>query len=182
MTLHAYAVNTLKSWTTPDSEQEQLRREFLQHLSENADGVWRSCVPDHVTASSLVIDPPAGRVALVLHGKVNVWLPTGGHCEPGDTSLADTALREAREETGIVGLRLANGNAPTSLDRHGAPCQPGVAEHHLDVQYFTIAPPESEPVVSEESHDVRWFDYDNLPSPLGDDVPGLVRLAAATFG
>lgn len=29
---------------------------------------------------------------------------------------------------------------------------------------------------------VRWFGYDELPEPLGDDVPGLVKLAAATFG
>ena len=97
-------------------------------------------------------------------------------------SLADAALREARDETGIDGLRLADQARPAALLRHAAPCQPGVVEHHLDVQYFAIAPADAPLAISEESHDVRWFGYDSLPESIGPDVPGLVGLASARFG
>lgn len=177
MSLHAEARRTLTSWSAPDPAQEALRRDFVDHLDRHADAVWRSCAPAHVTASSLVVDPIERRVLLVLHGKVNLWLPSGGHCEPGDASLADTALREAVEETGIGGLRLADPTRPTCLDRHAAPCAPGIVEHHLDVHYLAIAPPGGVPTVSDESHDVAWFGFDSLPDLIGDDVPGLVRHA-----
>lgn len=182
MSLHGSAARTLSSWTAPNPEQEKLRTDFLRHLDDNPDGTWRTCAPSHVTASSVVIDPVRRQLALVLHGKVNQWLPSGGHCEPGDESLADTALREATEETGIVELQLLDPLCPTSLDRHRAPCQPGLADYHLDVHYFSIAPENATLIVSDESHDVQWFPFDQLPDGVGGDVPGLAALAAATFG
>lgn len=170
MSLHAAAVDALTSWTPPDEGQHALRRDFLAHLAGHGDGVWRECAPAHVTASSLVVDQSGQRVLLVLHGKVNRWLPAGGHCEPGDATLAATALREAREETGIAELRLVDESALTALDRHRAPCRPGVVEHHLDVHYLSVAPAEAVPTVSAESHDVAWFGLDELAG-LDHDIP-----------
>ena len=46
-----------------------------------------------------------------------MWLQMGGHCEPEDATLADAALREATEESGIDGLTLLPGG-PVRLDRH----------------------------------------------------------------
>jgi 8-oxo-dGTP pyrophosphatase MutT (NUDIX family) len=44
----------------------------------------------------------AGRVLLIRHKRLGVWLPPGGECEPGETPL-EAAARELREETGLVG-------------------------------------------------------------------------------
>jgi 8-oxo-dGTP pyrophosphatase MutT (NUDIX family) len=41
-----------------------------------------------------------GRVLLLKHKKLGVWLYPGGHMEPNETPL-DTALRETEEETGM---------------------------------------------------------------------------------
>ena len=75
----------------------------------------------------------------------------GGHCEPEDATLADAALREAREESGIEGLTLLPGG-PLRLDRHLTPCA-----WHLDVQYAALAPRGAREQVSEESLDLRWY-------------------------
>ncbi|KAB8171173.1 NUDIX domain-containing protein [Streptomyces sp. 3MP-14] len=146
------AARVLSDWAAPDAGQDALRREYAAHLAAHPDGMWQSCAAGHLTASALVVDAAGGRVLLTLHRKLRRWLQTGGHCEPDDATLAIAALREATEESGIEGLRLLP--APVRLDRHDTPCAP-----HLDVQYAALAPAGATPVISEESVDLRWFDF-----------------------
>ncbi len=44
---------------------------------------------------------------------------------------------------------------------------------------FAVAVPQQEPVVSEESLDVAWWPIDDLPDPVGPDVPALLARAVA---
>lgn len=177
MSLHADAVRELRSYQPREPAQLTLQREFLGFLADHADGVWRDCAPAHLTASAVILDPSRSAVLLVLHGKVRRWLQPGGHCEVGDASLAAAAVREATEESGIAGLRLIPG--PCHLDRHPAPCNPGVVEHHLDVRYAMTAPPGASPAISAESIDVRWFDWDDLPEGSDSDLVGMVAAGRA---
>lgn len=169
MTLHDDAVLVLKQY----EDQEELRQVYLDHLSEHPDGMWKACTAGHVTASALVIDPVGGRVLLTLHRKLQMWLQMGGHCEPGDPTLAAAALREATEESGIEGLVLLPGG-PVTLDRHAipAPCN-----WHLDVQYAALAPAEAVAAISDESLDLRWFPYEEVADVADASV---VRLLEAT--
>ncbi|MFG2945298.1 NUDIX hydrolase [Streptomyces adustus] len=173
MSLYENAVLVLKDHAGGDEDQEALRAVYLDHLAAHPDGVWKACHAGHVTASALVIDPEHGRVLLTLHRKLRMWLQTGGHCEPGDATLADAALREATEESGIAGLTLLPGG-PVRLDKHPipAPCH-----WHFDVQYAVLAPPGAQAAISDESLDVRWFVYDEVADVADDSV---VRLLEAT--
>lgn len=164
MSLREDAQRTLKDWTPPSEEQDALRQSYLDHLGSSSDAMWRSCADGHLTASALVVDPGRERVLLTLHRKLEKWLQMGGHCEPQDTTLAEAALREATEESGITGLRLLPGG-PVRLDRHATPCAV-----HLDVQYAALAPQDATESVSEESLAVRWYGY-------GDDT-AMAELAA----
>ncbi|WP_438485935.1 NUDIX hydrolase [Streptomyces sp. S186] len=172
MSLHADAARVLKEWPAPSAGQERLRLAYLDHLAAHQDGMWKPCKDGHLTASALVVDPAGGRVLLTLHRKLEMWLQMGGHCEPEDTSLAGAALREAREESGIAhGLTLL-GDVPVRLDRHRTPCA-----EHLDVQYAALAPADAVAAISDESLDLRWFRYDEVPAVADDSV---VRLVADT--
>lgn len=179
--LHADAVAVLSEWAAPSPEQDRLRRDYLELLGAQPGAMRRDCVPAHLTGSALIVDPVAERVLLLLHGRANLWLQAGGHCEDVDDSLTATALREATEESGIAGLTLGGGARPVKLDRHPAPCRPGVAEWHLDVQYLALAPPGAVAAVSDESHDLGWFAYDELPAPLGGGVVELIAAARAAL-
>lgn len=180
--LRADAERVLSGWGAPDAEQERLRVAYLSHLRTHDDALWRSCVPAHLTASVLVLDPAASRVLLTLHRKGGFWGQFGGHCEPGDTGLAAAALREGVEESGIAGLRLV-GDGPVDLDRHALSSAFGACGEHLDVRYAAVAPEAAEPVVSDESHDVAWFPVHDLPPATVADIGRLVdRARAAVSG
>jgi 8-oxo-dGTP pyrophosphatase MutT (NUDIX family) len=135
--------------------------------------MWKSCGDGHITASALVIAPERGQVLLTLHGKLRMWLQMGGHCEPADATLADAALREATEESGIAGLTLLPGG-PVRLDRHLTPCA-----WHLDVQYAAVAPRGAVEAISDESLDLRWFAYDEVADVADTSVVRLVEAARA---
>ncbi|MFD0683074.1 NUDIX hydrolase [Actinomadura fibrosa] len=170
-------MRVLSGWRAPDAGQERARLEFLRHLEEHpADGMWRECAAGHITASTAVLDASRSRVLLTLHAKLKAWLQLGGHCEPGDATLAAAALREATEESGIAGLRLLP--EPVQLDRHAVPCHPQ-GSWHLDVQYVAIAPEGARHAVSDESDDLAWFPVSDLPEPTDDVVRSLVRRALA---
>lgn len=171
------AAEQLGRWAAPDPQQELLRRHFLDHLRQHPDGVERTCRPDHLTASALVLSGARGHVLLTLHAKVGRWLQFGGHVEAEDRTLASTALREAVEESGIDALALVD-ESPVRLDRHGAPCAPD-ARHHLDVQYLAVARGRPDPRTSAESHDVAWFPVDALPGDCDEAVRALVRCAVS---
>jgi 8-oxo-dGTP pyrophosphatase MutT (NUDIX family) len=147
---------------------------FVELLSRSPETVWRSFPGAHLTASTLVVDAAAEKVLLCLHGRFHQWVQLGGHCEPGDTSVAAAALREATEESGIAGLRLSP--APIHLDIHPVNCSGGSSLHY-DVRFAAIAPPGVTEQVSHESEDLAWFSPDSLPSPLASGVAPLIEPA-----
>jgi 8-oxo-dGTP pyrophosphatase MutT (NUDIX family) len=171
--LHADASALLREWRGWDDAQEALRQDYVAFLADHEDAMWRACVPGHLTASTLVLDPTLRRVLLTLHPKFGLWLQMGGHCEPHDATVRDAALREATEESGIVGLDLSS--EPLRLDRHRVGCHGG--SWHYDVQYAAIAPAGAEPVISDESLDLRWWPVDALPEQTDDALRRLVASA-----
>ena len=166
----------LAEWEPPDEKQRRLRGAFLDHLTAHEDGVWRECVAGHITASTAVLNPAGTHVLLTLHAKIKAWLQLGGHCEPGDGTLAAAALREATEESGIAGITLLPG--PVQIDRHWVPCQGGT--YHLDVQYIAVAPDGTRERASAESDDLRWFPVAALPPSADATVRRLVTRATHT--
>jgi len=172
--LWADALSVLEAWAAPSPAEESLRVDFLRHLGAHDDAMWRECAPGHLTATTAVLSHDRERVLLTLHPKAGLWLPMGGHCERADASVADVALREATEESGIPGLRLLPG--PLALDRHKVWCHPPHS-WHLDLEYGALAPPGAEAVMSDESLDLRWFPIEAIPELSDDATRRLARRA-----
>lgn len=178
--LHSSALTVLEQWAPPTAAQAALRDRYVAHLRAEPLGVLRECYPDHLTASTLVLDAQHRHVLLTLHRKARRWFQLGGHVEQGDGTLPDAALREATEESGIAGLLLDR--VPVQLSAHPVPfCDPRGGVTHLDVRFVATAPPGAEHAVSAESLDVAWWPVDGLPDPE-PDVVELVQLGLARVG
>ncbi len=179
--LHTRTTTLLTSWEALDPAQDLLRRAMLDQLGTEPDAMRRICRTGHLTGSALVVDHSWSHGLLHLHRRLARWLQMGGHTDDLDETLADTTLREATEESGIVGLRLA-GAAPVDLDIHPLDCPAGHPNRHLDVRWLVVAPADAQPVTSAESLALRWFPLDALAvgdvdAVIGESVQRLARLA-----
>jgi 8-oxo-dGTP diphosphatase len=107
------------------------------------------------------------------HRNAQLWLPSGGHVEPGEHPRA-TVARELREELG--------------LDLGGAPEAPlmltisetvGYTAGHTDVSLWYVISADRRLMVefdAEEFHSVRWFRFSEAPASRSD--PHLERFLA----
>lgn len=178
--LHADAIAVISAWQADGAVESAVRQGFLGFLASRPDAMWRSCAPGHLTASTVVIDPSRRAVLLTLHPRVGLWVQVGGHCEPDDHTLLDAAVREAREESGIGSMSFDP--TPLGLDIHAITCSLGVATRHFDVRFLALAPDGAEHITSEESLDLRWFEWDALPADISAELPRLVEAARIRLG
>lgn len=127
--------------------------------------------PVHLVSYFAVVD--ADHLLLVDHRNAQLWLPTGGHVEPGEHPR-DTVLRELAEELGLVpALPVA---APLMVTRTTTV---GRTAGHTDVSlWYVVHASREQPLAfdREEFDAVRWFGFDEVPFERSD--PHMERFIA----
>ena len=113
------------------------------------------------TASGFVVDD--GRVLLVDHGALGRWLQPGGHIEARETPV-EAAIREVREETGVV-MEIHDSldpmDSPANSETLPQPFRVNLHEvrvdhWHVDFAYLGTVDRVTDPADG-ESDDHRWF-------------------------
>lgn len=147
---------------------------FLRFLASSAHVFERTHAPGHFTASAWLVSADGERVLLTHHRKLGRWLQLGGHAD-GERELAQVALREAEEESGLRDLRVEG--SIFDLDRHLIPARGEEPAHwHYDVRFVVRATASEIPVVSGESLALAWRSIDELARDPHTDV-SLRRMA-----
>lgn len=158
-------------YVTAYPNEAEMAARIRDLVTEHADCFDRTCRPGHITGSAWILSSDRQRCLLVHHRKLNRWLQPGGHAD-GQTDVAEVALREAQEETGLSDFQIvANAEAlvPLDLDVHMIPARFGAdgneiesAHEHHDIRFLLLASDGQQPQVSDESHEVRWFTREEL--------------------
>ena len=156
----------LRAHRPADAREAADLARILDFVARHPDPFDRRILEGHLTGAAFVVSARGDRVLLVHHRKLHRWLQPGGHAEPGEMEGERVALREVVEETGIAGVLLHDtAPRPLDVDVHAIPAfGPEPAHAHLDLRYLVVAPDGATArVAPDESNDVRWFRWDELP-------------------
>ena len=136
---------------------------------------WVAGVDKHFTSTGFLVRD--GKVLLVNHRKLRMWLPFGGHIEPGEDPV-EALHREAREETGFEIEIVAERPEINQRGVHVLPApetillediEPGHV--HIDLIYFVRPVGGAQRLAASEHSEMRWFDRQALRDPaITDDV------------
>lgn len=156
----------------PDEAQTVLQ--FIEFLQKNSRCFEKDLKIGHVTGSAWVVNSSGKEVLLTHHKKLNKWLQLGGHAD-GNSNVAEVAMREAVEESGLVDLVPA-WEGIFDADIHLIPARGMVQEHlHYDLRYVLRVTGAHEFAISDESHDLKWVRIDDIGSLT--DEESMLRMA-----
>lgn len=151
------AIQSYQSQFPDETKKGEDFLDLLRRVSTNA--FKRENRREHFTASAWILSPDKASTLLTHHRKLKCWVQLGGHCD-GDTNILRSALREAEEESGIMGFEIL-GDGIFDMDRHLVPARSDEPEHfHYDIR-FCLRAPHMSFQVSPESLELKWISLDD---------------------
>ncbi|WP_330683923.1 NUDIX hydrolase [Petrocella sp. FN5] len=153
---------------TPVNEQERSDKRHIYHFIEQFpyNILYRENTLAHITSSGFIMNKDLTKVLVIYHKIYQAWGWTGGHAD-GDEDLLKIALKEAKEETGLVNIKPLSKQI-MAMDilpvwghmKHGRYIS---AHLHLNVAYVLIAD-ESEPIHANEveTNGARWINISEI--------------------
>ncbi len=152
---------------------EQTHIDFALGWIASGTDLWRrekpALPPIHLVSYFVLVSAEKQRILLVDHKKAELWLPTGGHVEPGEHPKA-TVVREAHEELGIEPEFLLQ--EPLFLT---VTTIVGSVAEHIDVSLWYLLKGDINGFFvydTDEFHTVRWFGIEEIPFKKSDPHMG----------
>jgi 8-oxo-dGTP pyrophosphatase MutT (NUDIX family) len=168
-------LNALSEYAARHPGERACSERFAAFVRAHPDCFSRTLVPGHVTGSAWVVHPDGAQVLLTHHRKLDMWVQLGGHADD-DPDPARVALREAEEESGLVGLELVSPGI-FDIDIHRIPARGSEPEHeHFDVRFAIRATSGTVYRVSPESKALAWVPVAGVARLTSE--PSMLRMCA----
>ncbi len=152
----------------PANDQEKQDKkvilEYIKLFPQNS--LLRDNEVAHITSSGFIVNCNRDKALMIHHNIRNAWAWTGGHMD-GETDLLGVAIKEAKEETGLLHVTPLS-NTIASLDI--LPTQGHIRKNkyvnahlHFSVAYLLIADEKETLIINEEENSaVQWFPFDSI--------------------
>jgi 8-oxo-dGTP pyrophosphatase MutT (NUDIX family) len=148
-------LDKLRDYQPYDQHERDMYQTLVRFVETESGCFDRGLQTGHVTGSAWIIDHGHTRALLTHHSKLDRWLQLGGHAD-GDPGILRVALREAREESGLEGIRPLS-EAIFDVDVHPIPARGDEPRHlHYDVRFLLEADADAPLIISSESKDLAW--------------------------
>jgi 8-oxo-dGTP pyrophosphatase MutT (NUDIX family) len=154
---------TLARYAPAGPQESESLAHIRRFLAAPRDPFHRDNPEGHVTGSAVVARPDGSAFLLVLHRKLGRWLQPGGHTEDSDESVLSTALREAREETGLTSFDVPPEDAILDVDVHPIPARGKDPAHfHFDIRYLLVTSEVHDRSTAEDpARPMRWTSFED---------------------
>lgn len=146
----------------PYNEQEKKDKELILSMLKSTPELFlRENGYAHMTASAWIVNETMDKALMAYHNIYHSWSWLGGHAD-GDEDLLRVALKEAREESGIVNVRPYSEDIFSievlTVDGHVKNGNYVSSHLHLNVTYLLIADEKDMlEIKADENSGVRWF-------------------------
>lgn len=165
-------LSILKSYLEIFKSEENRQSQFLDYLN-NHDGEeitdWNN-FDGHIVSSGFLYALKEKKFLVLYHKDQKMFLYPGGHVDKEDKNVLEAAMREVREETGILDFRqikiAENPLIPIDIDIHKINYNErlNLPEHyHFDFRYlFVVENIEKVNIDQEESLEYKWINIEEL--------------------
>jgi ADP-ribose pyrophosphatase YjhB (NUDIX family) len=142
----------------------------------------------HFTATTIIVNKD--KALLHLHKKLGIWIPVGGHIDR-DELPQDTAIREAKEESGLT-INLYNPDKQIPMGKVRQLFRPmhillediNPFHQHIDFIYYAYSETDALQPEDDETTKLKWFTVDEVNELEGapENVKALVLEAITILG
>ena len=164
--MRALVRNEIAAIEPLDALEAQTKHDVLAWVNSGVDlcRLKKPAIPNkHLVAYFAVVD--GDYLLLVDHINAQLWLPTGGHVEPGEHPR-DTVLREAAEELSITAEFLLQ--TPVLLT---STITVGKTSGHTDVSiWYALKGDRHKKIAYDQTefNSISWFHKDSIPFERSD--------------
>jgi 8-oxo-dGTP diphosphatase len=158
-------VDSIVARIDPYDALEQEHREATRRWLASGTQFTRLIPPDvppqHLVSYVVLVDPEAGQLLLTDHLKSRLWLPGGGHVEPGEHPRT-TAARELAEEMNLAADFMDDAPLFLTVTRTTS----GIVAVHTDVSLWYVCRASAHtPITFDRGEFVTicWFALDDIP-------------------
>ena len=155
----------IRNYIPVNEQEEKDKEQMIKYILENKDYLSRENAVAHFTTSIWTVNKERTKTLMVYHNIYDSWSWVGGHAD-GVEDLAQVAMRELQEETGVKNASLVSDEILSietlTVDGHVkkgvyVPCH-----LHFNVTYLAEANEEETLIVKEdENQAVKWFTYED---------------------